>query len=306
MAPAAVVTFKQLGDTLLLQPALEHLSCETGKTTALFAKPAFGPLVKLMPGACLPEPRTRYGTLWVFEPGSKAARRAFWIRARTKRLVLLREKYRAWYHRLVFRSITCGRPKHYEYRAKYLYRAVGGSEQEFRPPKLEKPEVAWRPHAESGLPERYLLVCPTAAWQSKRWTDERWARAIDGLAANCGLPLAMVGGHSPWEREHAAGIVSLTRSPVLNLVGATTLEELLFIVSRAALAVCIDGAVAHLAAAFGVPGVVLFGPTSPEEWHWPSEHSIALAASAFSRDDRPTLESLPHEPVVEAASRLLQ
>jgi ADP-heptose:LPS heptosyltransferase len=303
MLPAAVVTFKQLGDTLLLQPALEHLSRETGAPTALFAKPVFAPLVERMPGACLPDPRARYGALWVFEHGSKAARRAFRLRARDKRLVLLREKYRAWYHPLVFRSIRCGDPKLYEYRAKFLYRAVGGDELSFRPPALRSPDLAWRPM--TGLPENYVLVCPTAAWETKRWTVERWAQTLDALAARCDLPLVVVGGHSSWEIQHASDIVAATGAPVSNFVGTTSLKELLFIVSRASLAVCIDGAVAHLAAAFGVPGVTLFGPTRHEEWHWPGNTSVALSAREYSTEKSPSLGMLPYEPVVETALRLL-
>jgi ADP-heptose:LPS heptosyltransferase len=55
------------------------------------------------------------------------------------------------------------------------------------------------------------------------------------------------------------------------LAGATTVSELAALVAAAARVVCTDTGVAHLATALGTPSVVLFGPTSPEEWGPPRE-----------------------------------
>lgn len=303
MSGAAVITFKQLGDTLLLEPTLHHLTRRFGMPATLYAKPGFGPLIELMEDVCVPIPKApRYEELWVFERGTRALRAAFVTRAREKRLVLLRAKYRMWYHRFVFDVVSAGRPRHYEYRARLLHREAGGRDEDFRPPQLLKPPESWRPNEQ--VPDRYLLVCPTAAWESKRWTAEAWGRSLSEFAGHRETKLVMVGGGSDWERAHAADIVAASTPPILNLVGRTSLRELLFLVARASSAVCIDGAVAHLAAAFGVPSVTLFGPTRPEEWHWPGEQSVALRATDHTEEARPPLSQLPIEPVVDAVLRL--
>jgi ADP-heptose:LPS heptosyltransferase len=50
------------------------------------------------------------------------------------------------------------------------------------------------------------------------------------------------------------------------LAGRTDLAELAALVAGAALVVCGDTGVGHLATAFGTPSVLLFGPTPPKLW----------------------------------------
>jgi ADP-heptose:LPS heptosyltransferase len=54
--------------------------------------------------------------------------------------------------------------------------------------------------------------------------------------------------------------------PERMLAGRTCLADLIDLVSRSRLVVCGDTGVAHLATAFCVPSVVLFGPVSPALW----------------------------------------
>ena len=301
---AAVITFKQLGDTLLLEPALRHLRSRFGVPPTLFAKPGFEPLIELMADARVPaEFSGRFDQLWVFEPGTKAARKALFTRAREKKAVLLRPKYLQWYHRLIFDRIRTEQPGFFEYRARFLHREVGGADADFRPPTLKAPPEAWAPR--TCLPSDYLLLCPTAAWESKRWSTESWGEAIEGIAARCSLPMLMVGGGSSWERTHASQIEASAAPAIANLVGHTSLRELLFLVSKARGALCIDGAVAHLAAAFDVPSITMFGPTRSDEWHWPTSRSVALCAADYSGDEQPSLSCLPSAPVVAATVEIL-
>jgi ADP-heptose:LPS heptosyltransferase len=50
------------------------------------------------------------------------------------------------------------------------------------------------------------------------------------------------------------------------LAGLTDLEGLARVVAGAGRVVCGDTGIAHLATAFGIPSLLLFGPTSPAEW----------------------------------------
>jgi ADP-heptose:LPS heptosyltransferase len=57
------------------------------------------------------------------------------------------------------------------------------------------------------------------------------------------------------------------------LAGRTSLGALAAVVAHAGRVVCGDTGVAHLATAFGIPSVVLFGPTSPKIWGPPAPPS---------------------------------
>ncbi|MFN7162257.1 MAG: glycosyltransferase family 9 protein, partial [Fimbriimonadales bacterium] len=49
-----------------------------------------------------------------------------------------------------------------------------------------------------------------------------------------------------------------------SLIGRTTLKEAMAVVQRSAVHLCGDTGTAHIAAAFRVPVVSLYGPTSPD------------------------------------------
>jgi ADP-heptose:LPS heptosyltransferase len=85
---------------------------------------------------------------------------------------------------------------------------------------------------------------------------------------------------SPEERPLAQEVVAGAGLPEdALLAGRTDLFELARLVASAARVVCGDTGVAHLATAFGVPSVVLFGPVSPALWGPPaSDLHIALWA----------------------------
>jgi heptosyltransferase-1 len=59
-------------------------------------------------------------------------------------------------------------------------------------------------------------------------------------------------------------VAALPSSPPNLLIGRTSLKEAVAVVQRSAVHVCGDTGTAHIAAAFRVPVVSLYGPTSPD------------------------------------------
>jgi ADP-heptose:LPS heptosyltransferase len=59
-------------------------------------------------------------------------------------------------------------------------------------------------------------------------------------------------------------LARLKRRPLRSLIGRTSLKEAMAVVQRSAVHVCGDTGTAHIAAAFCVPVVSLYGPTSPD------------------------------------------
>ena len=100
-----------------------------------------------------------------------------------------------------------------------------------------------------------MLVHPGAAAGSRRWPADRFAAVAAALAAD-GHRVVATGG--PSERDLAAAVGAEVLAP--DLLGLAAL------VADAALVVCGDTGVAHLATAYRTPSVLLFGPTPPAEW----------------------------------------
>ncbi|NRQ30447.1 glycosyltransferase family 9 protein [Nonomuraea sp. NN258] len=105
-----------------------------------------------------------------------------------------------------------------------------------------------------------VIVHPGAAYPARRWPPERFAE----VAAN--LDDVVVTGNAE-EVPLARRVAELAGLPEERmLAGRTALADLIDLVSKARLVVCGDTGVAHLATAFCVPSVVLFGPVSPARW----------------------------------------
>lgn len=110
------------------------------------------------------------------------------------------------------------------------------------------------------VPRVRTIVHPGAASASRRWPPERFA-AVAMLLAAAGHDVVVTGG--PGEDELAYRVAGAARVPCLT---GLDLEELLALVGTARLAICGDTGIAHIAAAYEVPSVTLFGPVSPERW----------------------------------------
>jgi ADP-heptose:LPS heptosyltransferase len=154
---------------------------------------------------------------------------------------------------------------------------------------LPEPDFAWLTGADvsmHGLPERFALLVPGA---SLRRPEKRWPLSkFKALAAALSLPRVVVGGP---DEQIPADV------PGVNLVGRTSLFELAAITARASLAIGNDTGPMHLAAALGVPSVVLFSHASDP----------ALAAPRYPHGGRPIIlraPSLADLPVAQVLSSL--
>jgi ADP-heptose:LPS heptosyltransferase len=112
---------------------------------------------------------------------------------------------------------------------------------------LPVPDLAWlRGAAKMALPPDFVLLVPGAAAHRP---EKKWPH-FAALAAQLARPCVVVGGAG----EGVPG--------GLDLTGQTTLPELAAIAARASLAIGNDTGPMHLAAALGVPCVVLFSGAS--------------------------------------------
>jgi ADP-heptose:LPS heptosyltransferase len=130
-------------------------------------------------------------------------------------------------------------------------------------------------------PTGATVIHPGAASEARRWPAERWA-AIARIEAEAGHDVVITGDAR--ERELAARIADgLPRATVV--AGQTDLAGLAATVAGAGRVLCGDTGVGHLATAFRIPSVVLFGPTPPAEWGPPPDRSRHTALWAGRRGD---------------------
>ncbi len=108
-----------------------------------------------------------------------------------------------------------------------------------------------------------VILNPGAKYgAAKLWPAEGFAAVADRLADERGARILVAG--SPAERRIVSDVIDRMRRPAVDLpaagLGLGTLKE---VVRRCDLMVTNDTGPRHLAAAFGVPVVTLFGPTDP-------------------------------------------
>ncbi|MFB3921739.1 MAG: glycosyltransferase family 9 protein [Terriglobia bacterium] len=131
-------------------------------------------------------------------------------------------------------------------------------------------ESAWKERRVSiGLPTEgeYAVLHPTALYFTKQWAPENFARLGQYLEHDIGLPVIYSCG--PGEaaaldavEKASGGSVRRVEGASLNLFAAALAAARIFIGN--------DSGPAHMAAALGRPGVVIFGSSSSTIWGpWP-------------------------------------
>src|SRR5947209_1549895 len=96
---------------------------------------------------------------------------------------------------------------------------------------------------------------------AKRWLPERFAEVADRVAAEHGGVVLIFGGHG--EEELGAALAGRMEAPTVVLSGRTTVRRLMALIKQCRLFITNDTGPMHIATAFGVPTVAIFGPTDP-------------------------------------------
>ncbi len=121
-----------------------------------------------------------------------------------------------------------------------------------------------RPLPETGAARRVGVVFGSSFnWPEKKWPLDRYAAVLSRLAAP-DLEFVLFG--SAWEAPEAQTLLATARARVRSTAGALDFTGLKRTLAQCDLVFGNDTGALHLAAAAGVPTLVLFGPTSPEKW----------------------------------------
>ena len=117
----------------------------------------------------------------------------------------------------------------------------------------------------------YAVMHVGAAYFTKQWPAEHFAELARWLRRSQGLEPIVIAG--PGQGELLSGMKEFTTFDNLSL------GEMMALVKGAELFVGNDSGPAHVAAAFGVPCVVIFGSSNSKVWHpWKTRHEIVETA----------------------------
>jgi len=118
----------------------------------------------------------------------------------------------------------------------------------------------------------YVVLHPRAATPEKTWPVANFLKLAEHLSADCRLEPVFIAGPGEDLRPFAAFRCH---------VGAP-LPEIKSLLQSASLFVGNDSGPAHIAAAFGIPVVALFGPSDPGIWApWRTESEVLRAAAGI-------------------------
>lgn len=107
------------------------------------------------------------------------------------------------------------------------------------------------------LPEKYLVMSPSAGKPANRWPADKFGK----LAAR--LPYKTVVIASQSESDIADETVANASGSAVSIAGKTSLKELIAVIEKAAFFVCNDTGPMHIAAALNIPVFAIFGPANP-------------------------------------------
>lgn len=131
--------------------------------------------------------------------------------------------------------------------------------------------------------DNVIAVNPGAAYGSaKRWLPERFAAVADILAQRYRATILLTGG--PGEREIGEDIAAFMKCDCVNMIGRTTVREMMALLAGSRLLITNDSGPMHVAAALGVPIVAVFGST---------DHTTTSPASEKVRIVRKEVECAP-------------
>jgi len=165
------------------------------------------------------------------------------------------------------------------------------------------------------ISESYALVginCSTFR-SSRNWTIENYAKLADYIIERLKVKVAFIGVAK--DKNLVLKIKKLMNQEPLDFVGAFNVRQLVYFLKRCKLLISPDSGTMHVAAALGVPMVVLFGPGEYERYrpYGNEEKTIVIrkgvdCAPCFKRkcSNKKCMKLITPEEVFQAAKQLLE
>ena len=142
-----------------------------------------------------------------------------------------------------------------------------------------------------------LALHPGSGSEKKNWPEVRWAELLQHLINSTRLNLLLVGGEA--EGERLQRLAAAWPPARLSVAQNLPLTELARALQRCVAFVGHDSGISHLAAAVGLPGVILWSKSAVEIWRPPHEQIIILKSAGG-------LQSISVERVARGLAQLVK
>lgn len=109
-----------------------------------------------------------------------------------------------------------------------------------------------------------LVISPCASRTERNWRPERYAAVADYARERFGLEVVLTGGPSSAERGMGEAILKHMNARPVNLIGRTSLKELLAVFERCAALIAPDSGPAHVGTMAGIPVIGLYAVSNPD------------------------------------------
>ncbi|HEX2139223.1 MAG TPA: glycosyltransferase family 9 protein [Woeseiaceae bacterium] len=112
-----------------------------------------------------------------------------------------------------------------------------------------------------------FVVSPCSSQRSRNfrnWSAENYAAAANHARQKFGCRIVLTGGNSEIEREYGSTIGKLCGPDIVNLIGRTSLKQLLALLDAAAALLCPDSGPAHMATTVRTPVIGLYATSNPD------------------------------------------
>lgn len=131
-------------------------------------------------------------------------------------------------------------------------------------------------------PVNLLALHPGSGSEKKNWPEQKWAKLLQHLLATTDFSLLVVGGEAEGERlQRLTAALPPTR---VTVVQSIPLPELARRLQSCVAFVGHDSGISHLAAALGLPVIILWGESTEAVWRPPHERVLLLRGGAGLRD----------------------
>lgn len=139
-----------------------------------------------------------------------------------------------------------------------------------------------------------LLIAPSSSKSYKNWTVEGYAAIADHAAA-LGYQVILCGGPDDKEKKLSKEIVVRCNYKPVDLVGQTTLKQLMALIHQANIVLAPDTGPIHMATAAGVPVVGLYAHHNPERTgpYFSRDHVVSVYETLIKAQTGKSIEQLP-------------
>jgi heptosyltransferase I len=128
---------------------------------------------------------------------------------------------------------------------------------------VEPSDVEFAEAALGSGPTVVISPCAVQRFRNYRnWRSDRYAAVADYASKRYGARVFLTGGSTEVERQVGEEICSAGRSAITNLIGTTSLKQLISLLRKTSVVICPDSGPAHMSTAVGTPVVGLYATTN--------------------------------------------